>query len=109
MVEFYLYGLYNTHMKAHLRYYLKNKIRGRFILELSIHEVGKSKSYPDGIKYGLICVDLKSKRKVLMDNHHPKGPHIHINELELDYEYVNDETLIEDFKKIVLKELGVKL
>ena len=96
-------------MKAHLRYYLKNKIRDRFILELSIHEVGKSKSYPDGIKYGLICVDWKSKRKVLMDNHHPKGPHIHINELELDYEYVNDETLIEDFKKIVLKELGVKL
>lgn len=44
-----------------------------------------------------------------MDNHHPKGPHTHINELELVYEYVNDEILIEDFKKIVLKELGVKL
>ena len=44
-----------------------------------------------------------------MDNHHPKGPHVHINDVELDYEYTTDDQLIEDFKEIVLKELGVKL
>lgn len=44
-----------------------------------------------------------------MDNHHPKGPHIHVNEKEFDYIYIDDETLIEDFQKWVLKELGVKL
>jgi hypothetical protein len=45
-------------MKAQLRYYVKNKIQGRYVVELSIHEVGKSAQYPDGIKYGLICKDL---------------------------------------------------
>jgi hypothetical protein len=96
-------------MKANLRYYVKNKIQGRYVLELSIHEVGKSKSYPDGIKYGLICIDVKTGKKVLMDNHHPKGPHIHINDTETDYEYTSDDKLIEDFEKLVLQHLGVKL
>ncbi len=71
--------------------------------------MGKSAKYPDGIKYGLICKDLKTGSFVLLDNHHPKGPHIHINENEFSYTYVNDEQLIEDFQNWVLKELGVKL
>jgi len=96
-------------MKAHLRYYLKNKIHDRYVVELSIHEVGKSSKYPDGIKYGLICRDLKTGKYVLLDNHHPKGPHVHINDREFSYEYVNDEQLILDFEMYVLKELGVKL
>jgi hypothetical protein len=96
-------------MKAHLRYYTKNKIHGRYVVELSIHEVGKSLKYPDGIKYGLICKDLKTGDSVLMDNHHPKGPHVHINDREISYDYVNDEKLISDFEKLVLRELGVKL
>jgi hypothetical protein len=79
------------------------------VVELSIHEVGKSSKYPDGIKYGLICKDLKSGEFVLLDNHHPKGPHVHVNDQEFSYEYVGDDKLIEDFEKLVLKELGVKL
>lgn len=39
----------------------------------------------------------------------PKGPHIHINDEEMNYDYESDEKLIEDFQKLVLKELGVKL
>jgi hypothetical protein len=78
-------------------------------VELSIYEVGKSSKYPDGIKYGLICKDLKTDDYVLLDNHHPKGPHVHINEREFAYEYVNDDQLITDFEMMVLKELGVKL
>ena len=49
-------------MKADLRFYLKNKIRGRYVVELSIFEVGKSAKYPDGIKYGLFCKDLKTEK-----------------------------------------------
>lgn len=41
-------------------------------MELSIHEVGHSARYPDGVKYGLLMVDLQTGKKVLMDNHHPK-------------------------------------
>lgn len=96
-------------MKAHLKYYIKNKIHDRYVVELSIHEFAKSSKYPDGIKYGLICKDLKSGDFVLFDNHHPKGPHVHINDREFPYNYTNDDKLIADFETIVLKELGVKL
>ena len=96
-------------MKAHLRYYVKNKVHDRYVIELSIYEVGISSKYPDGIKYGLICKDLKNGDYVLLDNHHPKGPHMHINNREFAYEYTDDESLINDFEMIVLKELGVKL
>ncbi|MGE4131422.1 MAG: hypothetical protein AB7F86_07270 [Bdellovibrionales bacterium] len=96
-------------MKAHLRYYVKNRIHGRYVMEVSIFEVGKSNKYPDGIRYGLICKDLRTGEYVLLDNHHPKGPHVHINEDEFPYEYVSDDKLIEDFNDLVLRELGVKL
>lgn len=96
-------------MKAHLRYYIKNKIHDRYVVVLSIYDVGKSSKYPDGIKYGLICKDLKTGDYVLLDNHHPKGPHMHINDLEFSYKYINDDQLIADFEMMVLKELGVKL
>ncbi len=105
----YQYRSYHTPVKAAVRYYVKNNLHGRYVIELSIYEVGQSSNYPDGIKYGLICKDLKTGHYVLMDNHHPKGPHVHINNHEFDYEYKNDEKLIEDFQNWVLKELGVKL
>jgi hypothetical protein len=38
---------------------------------------------PDGIEYGLICKDLKTGDSVLVDNHHPKCPHVHINDREI--------------------------
>lgn len=96
-------------MKAHLRYFTKNRVQNRYVVELSIYEVGKSSKYPGGIKYGLICKDLKTGNYVLLDNHHPKGPHVHINDREFSYDYVDDEKLIEDFQMFVLQELGVKL
>jgi hypothetical protein len=96
-------------MKARLRYYAKNRIRDRYVVELSIFEVGVSRQYPDGIKYGLICKDLQTSDYVLLDNHHPKGHHAHVNDREFGYQYVSDEQLIEDFQFLVLKWLGVKL
>ncbi len=97
-------------MKASLKFWHKAMIKGRYVVELSIHDLSKNKSdYPDGIKYGLICVDLKTKKRVLFDNHHPKGPHMHIDDQEIDYQFIDEETLIDDFKQIVLEHLGVKL
>jgi hypothetical protein len=57
----------------------------------------------------LICKNLTSDNYVLLDNHHPKIPHVHINDREFDYDYVDDDKLIEDFQMFVLQELGVKL
>ena len=78
-------------------------------MEMAIHEVGRSGRYPDGIKYGLLLVDLRTGRRVLMDNHHPKGHHVHLDSEEMLYNYKNDDQLIEDFKRFVLDHLGVTI
>ena len=84
-------------------------LQGRFLLEMKIYQVGKSSKYKDGIKYGLILVDTKTGKRVLMDNHHPKGPHIHLDQKEISYEYVSDDKLIQDFKILVFQHMGVQL
>lgn len=96
-------------MRATLVYWHKARLQGRYVLEMEIHKVGRSKKYRDGIKYGLILIDLRSGKKVLMDNHHPKGPHVHLNNRELSYEYVDEGKLIKDFKTLVLEHMGVKI
>lgn len=85
------------------------RLRGRYVLEMTIHQLDKSKRYPLGMKFGLVFVDLKTGAKIVMDNHHPKGPHIHINDRESPYELENEEKLIRDFKSLVLEHMGVKL
>lgn len=96
-------------MRARLIYYVKSRLQNRYVLELVIHEVEKSPRYVDGVKFGLICVDTKTGERVLFDNHHPKGPHIHIDDQELQYEYKNDDQLLKDFAALVLSHVGVKL
>jgi len=61
------------------------------------------------VRYSLILIDLRTSSKILMDNHYPKGPHIHINDLELKYDFVDEEKLVQDFKILVLEHMGVKL
>jgi hypothetical protein len=96
-------------MKARLVYYHKAKIQRRYILALTIYDVGKSDRYVDGIKYSLICCDVKTKTKVLLDNHHPKGHHVHLDEKQIRYAYKTVDGLIADFKQFVLNHMGVKL
>lgn len=45
-------------------------------------QVGRTDKYPDGLKWGLICIDRVTGKKVLLDNHHPKGPHLHLDDKE---------------------------
>jgi pyruvate kinase len=96
-------------MKAILRYAHKLRIQDRYVVELVIHEVPQTSRQPIGLKYRLVCTDLKSGSRVLMDNHHPKGPHIHIDGQEGPYEFVNEDKLISDFKEIVLERMRIKL
>ncbi len=93
-------------MKAILRYREKNTLHGRYLIEMIIHEVNDRTRYRDGIKYGLICIDLKTKKKVIMDNHHPKKDHIHIDEQEYPYVFKDLDQLFEDFKSLILKHFG---
>jgi len=94
--------------KSKLSYYLKEEINGKFILELKIHTVTDT-NYSEGVKYSLIMINPKTGEKVLMDNHHPKGPHFHLNADEFDYDYKDEDQLIEDFKKLASQHFGVKL
>ncbi len=95
--------------KATLIYYFKEVVQKRFILEQAIYAVPLDNRYPDGVKYSLIFLDTQTGNRVLMDNHQPKGPHVHLGEEEIPYEYVDDEKLLTDFKHFVLQHLGVKL
>ena len=90
-------------------YWHKERIKDRYIMELKIYQLEMSSQYPDGFKYSLICKDLRTGRQVLIDNHHPKGHHIHLDKEEKMYEFHGTEALIDDFKKLVLEHLEVKL
>jgi hypothetical protein len=96
-------------MKAVLRFHKKYEAFNRYIIELSFYELDKSKFYPDGVKYGFICFDSETGNKILMDNHSPKGHHIHINKDEYDYMYVSIDRLFVDFRTLVFENLGVKI
>lgn len=89
----------------HQKFYIAHKldIHKQAVVELKIWKVS-DKRYPERIKYSLFCIDLESKKIIVgMDNHHPKGHHIHLNEEENIYFYTNPEQLIEDFFILISK------
>lgn len=96
-------------MKAILVRHEKFIIRRRYVVEISVHQVPKSEKYKDGLKWGLICVDRISGRRILMDNHHPKGPHLHVGDEELKYEFDGLDKLILDFRRLIAEHMGVRI
>jgi hypothetical protein len=96
-------------MKAKLRLHEKYQLSDRYIVELSLYEINDPKHYPEGFKYGLICIDSRTGRKILMDNHSPKGHHVHIDSLEYDYNFTSIRNLLMDFRKLAHEHLGVIL
>ncbi|MBC7740681.1 MAG: hypothetical protein H7061_00690 [Bdellovibrionaceae bacterium] len=96
-------------MKAVLVRHEKFIVRRRYLIEIAVHQVPRSNSYKDGLKWGLICVDRVSGKKVLMDNHHPKGPHIHIDDDELPYTFSGLDKLVNDFRQLITEHMGVKI
>jgi hypothetical protein len=96
-------------MRATLIRHEKFIVRRRYIIEITVHEIPKSAHYQDGLKWGLICVDRISGKRVLMDNHHPKGPHLHIDDQELSYEFHGLDRLVSDFRKLITEHMGVQI
>ena len=97
------------YMKAILARYEKFIVRRRYIIEITVYQVTTSTRYHDGLKWGLICVDRVTGKRVLLDNHHPKGAHLHLDGNELPFKYLGLERLINDFRRIVSEHMGVKL
>lgn len=73
------------------------------LVELKIWEVAKSNHYPSGRKFSLFLVS-EGKTLVGIDNHKPKGPHLHLGDQEVPYDYVDEEKLLADFWSFVRKE-----
>jgi hypothetical protein len=96
-------------MSSRILYWQKAKIQERYLIELKIYEIGDPVRYPDGVKFSLICIDLETGRQVLMDNHHPKGAHTHLDDVEIAYKFTDVTSLMADFKNLVLEHLEVKL
>lgn len=73
------------------------------VAEIKIWKVLESVDYPDGKKYSLFLVS-EGKTVVGIDNHKPKGPHLHSGKSQETYEYVNKARLVSDFWDLVKKE-----
>jgi len=95
-------------MKSELIEYLKQDIRGRFVMEIKVWRVA-DKKYPHNLKYSLVFIERATGRKVLMDNHYPKKPHLHLDEIELPYKFVDVGTLLDDFRNHVFQHFGEKI
>jgi hypothetical protein len=93
-----------TNIKARLIRHEKLIVRRRYIIEISVHEVSNSKEYPDRLKWGLVCIDRISGKKVLMDNHHPKGLHFHLDDEEFAYDFKGP-----DVRRIITEHMGVQI
>lgn len=95
-------------MKAELlfrekRLVINPRTKEMAVVEIKVWRVPRSKEYPHGRKFSLFLV-AGGKTIVGIDNHKPKGPHRHVRDREMVYEYVNEERLLSDFWDWVRKE-----
>ncbi len=74
------------------------------VAELKVWQVPKSDPFPEGVKYSLFLVDRVSGDVLIgFDNHKPKGHHLHLDETELPYAFVDIQSLVEGFWAYVRK------
>ena len=82
---------------------LHNPVTGEAaIAELKIWNVPRSKDYPEGRKFSLFLVS-GGEVVVGIDNHKPKGPHLHLGNRELYYLYRDQDSLLADFWDLARK------
>ncbi|HXH73846.1 MAG TPA: DUF6516 family protein [Bacteriovoracaceae bacterium] len=75
------------------------------VVELKIWSIPVSKSFPEGIKYALFCVNKEFNEIVVgFDNHHPKGHHMHIGSEESEYSFESVDRLIKDFFDMMITQ-----
>ncbi len=94
-------------MKARLVFHEKRLVWSQSqdvaaVVELKVWDLPKSEDYPSGRKFSLFLV---SQGEVLVgiDNHEPKGPHLHLGGAELPFHYTDDEQLLASFWDLVRK------
>ena len=97
--------------KARLIFTEKYFAQRNILIEIKIWQLPLSdqRRYPDRIKYRMICINTKTGKKLLMDNHSPKGHHVHFGNIEQKYEFQNIDKLIGDFQRFVLNFMEVEI
>jgi hypothetical protein len=88
----------------HQKQALKHKDGKRLaIFEIIIWKIPISKEYPDGIKYRA-WLSEEGTTLFGLDNHKPKGSHLHVRDVEVEYVFRNLGTLREDVIAMIEKE-----
>ena len=83
---------------------------GRYLQEVRVAAFPPSSELPEGIRYSLCLVDLKSGEVVLLyDVHRGKSHHRHLRGNETSYSFVDEDTLLDDFFRDVSLILEGKL
>ena len=70
------------------------------VFEIVVWDVGVSTHFPDGIKYRA-WLSQGGETIFGFDNHKPKGPHLHIGNRELPYEYAGLDRLRTDIIRLI--------
>lgn len=94
-------------MKARLVFHEKRLVwslsrNAAGVAEIKVWEVPRSERYPSGRKFSLFLI-FQGKVLVGVDNHDPKGPHVHLDRGERPFHYADDEQLLNDFWDLVRK------
>lgn len=88
----------------HQKQVLKHKDGKRLaIFEIIIWKIQVSRDYPDGIKYRAWLSEA-GVSLFGFDNHKPKGPHLHIREVEIGYVFRSLDSLHQDIVAMIEKE-----
>ena len=96
-------------MKAILVWHEKFIVKRRYLIEISVHQIPRSDRYKDGLRWRLICIDQATEKRVLMDNHHPKSPHIHIDNDEMPFDFTGLDELVDEFRRLITEHMGVQI
>ena len=88
----------------HQKQVLKHKDGKRLaIFEMIIWKIPVSRDYPDGLKYRAWLSEAGNTLFGL-DSHKPKGPHLHVREVEVGYVFRGLDSLRQDIIAMIEKE-----
>jgi len=88
------------HQKATLEHQDRNR---RAIFEMVVWKVPTTRLYPQGIKYRAWFSE-NGEMIFGFDNHQPKGPHLHIGDIEIGYLFRGIDELMKDIRVMIEKE-----
>lgn len=88
----------------HQKVALKHESGDRLaVFEIVIWQVPRSSDFPDRVKYRAWLSEA-GKTLFGFDNHVPKGPHLHVRDVEVGYVFRGLESLREDIIAMIRKE-----